>query len=84
MRTRSCVPSSLTRPDPAPRMHFVRTPDEQFADLPGLPYAPHYVDVDDFEGAKLRVAHIDEGPRDVQPVLLFHSEPSRSYLHCRL
>ena len=28
----------------------LRTPDERFADLPGYPFAPHYVDVPDGDG----------------------------------
>ena len=64
-------------------MEFVRTPDDRFEDLPGWPYAPHYVDVDPGDGSdtKLRVAYVDEGPRDAAPVLCLHGEPSWSYLY---
>ncbi len=27
-------------------MGIIRTPDERFQDLPGFPYAPHYIEVD--------------------------------------
>jgi haloalkane dehalogenase len=67
-------------------MEVYRTPDEAFADLPGYPFAPHYVEVDagDGSGATLRVHHLDEGPADAAPVLLMHGEPSWSYLYRRM
>ncbi len=58
-------------------MKVLRTPDERFADLPGFPFAPHYVDIAD----GLRVHFLDEGPADAAPVLLLHGEPSWSYLY---
>ena len=57
-------------------MDVLRTPDERFADLPDLPFAPHYVEVDG-----LRVHYLDEGPADAPVVLLLHGEPSWSYLY---
>ena len=61
-----------------------RTPDDRFANLPGFPYAPHYVD--DLPGYQgLRGAYIDEGPRDAgQTFLCLHGEPSWSYLYRRM
>ena len=44
-------------------MEALRTPDERFADLPGFPFAPHYVEVDAGDGS-LRVHYLDEGPAD--------------------
>ena len=67
-------PPILARP-----MNILRTPDERFADLPGYPFAPHYVDVDG-----VRIHHIDEGPRDGQVVLMLHGEPSWSYLYRKM
>jgi haloalkane dehalogenase len=60
----------------------LRTPDERFADLPGYPFEPNYVDV----GADpaLRVHYVDEGPRDGEVVLLLHGEPSWSYLYRKM
>jgi haloalkane dehalogenase len=55
----------------------LRTPDERFADLPGYPFEPHYVEIAD----GLRVHLLDEGPADAAPVLLLHGEPSWSYLY---
>lgn len=58
---------------------FVRTPEARFADLPDFPYDPHYQQVDG-----LRMAYIDEGPRDGQVVLLLHGEPSWSFLYRKM
>jgi haloalkane dehalogenase len=58
-------------------MQVLRTPDERFTGLPGYPFEPHYVQVDD----GLRVHYLDEGPADAAPVLLMHGEPSWSYLY---
>lgn len=60
-------------------MNVLRTPDERFADLPGYPFAPHYVDI-----GGLRMHYVDEGPRDGEPVLLLHGEPSWSYLYRKM
>ncbi len=57
-------------------MDALRTPDERFANLPGYPFAPHYLEIDG-----LRIHYIDEGPRDGAVVLLLHGEPSWSYLY---
>lgn len=62
-------------------MQTLRTPDERFADLPGYPFEPHYAEVDDTEGGRLRVHYLDEGPADAPPVLLLHGEPTWSYLY---
>ena len=62
-------------------MESLRTPDERFANLPGYPFAPNYVDVDDGEDGSLRVHYVDEGPRDGRVVLCMHGEPSWSYLY---
>ncbi|MGH9112942.1 MAG: haloalkane dehalogenase, partial [Acidimicrobiales bacterium] len=35
-------------------MDTLRTPDDRFADLPGYPFAPHYVDIADGDGGTLR------------------------------
>ena len=62
-------------------MKTVRTPDEQFADLPDYPFEPNYADIPDGDGGTLRVHYLDEGPADAAPVLLLHGEPSWSYLY---
>jgi len=61
-----------------------RTPDDRFENLPGFPWAPRYVDdLVGYEG--LRVAYLDEGPKDATEVFLcLHGEPSWSYLYRRM
>jgi haloalkane dehalogenase len=54
----------------------LRTPDVRFENLPDFPWAPRYVEV---EG--LRMAYVDEGPRDAPAVLMLHGEPSWSFLY---
>ena len=62
-------------------MEFVRTPDERFENLEDYSYSPHYLDIDDTEGGKLRLHYLDEGPRDGEIVLLMHGQPTWSYLY---
>ncbi len=60
-------------------MDILRTPDERFMNLPDYPFAPHYVQVDG-----LRIHYVDEGPREADPVLMLHGEPSWSYLYRKI
>lgn len=63
-------------------MELLRTPDDCFADLPGYPFAPHWVEVPTGDGDQtLRLHVVDEGPRDAETVLLLHGEPTWSYLY---
>ncbi len=55
----------------------LRTPEERFTALDGYPYAPHYTEI---EG--LRIHFLDEG--EGPPVVLFHGEPTWSYLYRKL
>lgn len=57
----------------------LRTPDECFANIVDFPYSPHYRTI-----GGLRIACIDEGPRDAAPVLLMHGEPTWSYLYRKM
>ncbi len=57
-----------------------RTPDERFENLKDYPFTPHYLEVDSQLG-KLRMHYVDVGPRDGDPILLMHGEPSWSYLY---
>lgn len=65
-------------------MKTLRTPDSCFANLPDYNFAPHYLMVDDSEGGELRVHYLDEGPKDADPVLLLHGEPSWCYLYRKM
>ena len=61
-------------------METLRTPDDRFTSLPGYPWEPAYVETSD----GLRVAVLDEGPRDAPIVLLLHGEPTWSYLYRKM
>ena len=57
------------------REGVLRTPDERFENLEGYPFRPNYMMIDD-----LRIHYLDEGPKDANPIILFHGEPTWSYL----
>jgi haloalkane dehalogenase len=59
----------------------LRTPDDRFTDLPDFGYQPQYATVPDGDGATLRMAWVEAGPADGEPVLLLHGEPSWSFLY---
>jgi haloalkane dehalogenase len=65
-------------------MEVLRTPDERFAGLLGFPFQPHYIEVAAGDGGTLRIHYLDEGPRDADPVLLIHGEPSWCYLYRKM
>jgi haloalkane dehalogenase len=57
-------------------MRVLRTPEDRFADLPDFAYAPRYAAV-----GGVRLAYVEAGPSDGEPVLLLHGEPSWSFLY---
>jgi haloalkane dehalogenase len=65
-------------------MQIVRTPDERFTDLPEFPYQPRYSEIDDGDGGRIRVAWVEDGPPEADPVLMLHGEPSWSFLYRRM
>ena len=60
-------------------MDALRTPDARFADLPGFPWSPQYL-----EWRGLRAHYLDEGPRDAPVLLCLHGEPTWSYLYRKM
>jgi len=61
----------------------LRTPEDRFSSLPGFPYeAVYFDDLPGYEG--LRMAAIDEGPKDAPVFLCLHGEPSWSYLYRKM
>lgn len=61
----------------------LRTPEARFVDLPDFDYVPRYIeDLPGYEG--LRMAYIDEGPRNGPVVLCLHGEPSWSFLYRKM
>ena len=65
-------------------MQSLRTPDERFAGLPEFPYPAKYCEVDDGEGGQLRVAWVEDGPAEADPVMMLHGEPSWSFLYRKM
>jgi haloalkane dehalogenase len=60
----------------------VRTAEARFADLGAdFAFTPRYLSVSDARLGPLRMAAIDEGPRDAPVALLLHGEPTWSYLY---
>ncbi|MHA1454218.1 MAG: haloalkane dehalogenase, partial [Promethearchaeota archaeon] len=53
-----------------------RTPEHRFKNLDNYPFTPNYITVND-----IRIHYVDEGPKDAEPILLMHGEPSWSYLY---
>lgn len=66
------------------REDALRTPEARFADLPGYPWAPHYLsDLPALAG--LRLHYLDEGPRDAPLTwLCLHGNPTWSYLYRKM
>ena len=68
----SClIPASAEELSPG----VLRTPDARFENLKDYPYKPNYMMIDG-----LRIHYLDEGPKDADPIILFHGEPTWSYL----
>jgi len=65
-------------------MKVLRTPEEQFENLPGYSYEPNYVCLSTEGDQELRLHYVDEGPRDGKVVLLMHGEPSWSFLYRKM
>ena len=65
-------------------MPDLRTPDERFADLPGFPFAAHYIE-DLAAAGGARIHYVDEGPASAGTVwLCLHGEPTWSYLYRKM
>ena len=61
-------------------MDIIRTPDERFTGLPDFAFAPHFAEIADGEGGRLQMHYVDEGPRDGQPVVMIHGNPTWSFM----
>jgi pimeloyl-ACP methyl ester carboxylesterase len=68
-------------------INALRTPDERFANLPGFPHAPHYVEgLGGYPGLRMHYADVDPAKRDheAQTFLCLHGEPSWAYLYRKM
>jgi haloalkane dehalogenase len=57
----------------------LRTPEERFQNLPEYPFKPNFLVINN-----IRIHYIDEGPKDSDPILLLHGEPSWSFLYRKM
>ncbi len=62
-------------------MKILRTPDSQFENLPDYDFEPTYTVITDDDGTDIRIHSVDVGPRDADPILLIHGNPTWSYLY---
>ena len=53
----------------------LRTPDENFKNIPNYPFKPNYLTIGD-----TRIHYLDEGPKDGKVIYLLHGQPTWSYL----
>ena len=65
-------------------MQILRTPAERFADIPDYPFAENWIEIDLGDGLTANQHYVDEGDKDAPPVLLFHGEPSWSFLYRKM
>lgn len=56
----------------------------RFANVPDYPFAENWLEIDLGEGHRGRMHYLDEGPEDAPPVLLYHGEPSWSFLYRKM
>lgn len=56
----------------------------RFADIPDFPFAENWLEIDLGEGHRGKMHYLDEGPVDAPPVLLYHGEPSWSFLYRKM
>ncbi len=73
-----CLMSFLANADEI-RPGVFRTPDERFENLPDFDFQPHYLEINGY-----RVHYLDEGPRDGDPILLLHGEPTWCFLYRKM
>lgn len=65
-------------------MKIISHDPARFAALPDYPFAENWMSIALGEGYSGRMHYLDEGPKDAPPVLLFHGEPSWSYLYRKM
>ena len=62
-------------------MKVLRTPDSQFENLLDYDFPPSYTTIQDVDGTHIRIHSVDVGPKDADPILLMHGNPTWSYLY---
>ncbi len=61
--------------------NVLRTPEERFEGLHDFAFAPHYLDVENADGEKLRMHYLDEGTDAHGTLVLFHGQGSWGYIY---
>lgn len=61
-------------------MKVLNTPEKHFENLPDYPFTPNYQEV----AKDLQMHYVDEGDKNATPILLFHGEPSWSFLYRKM
>ncbi|WP_298333622.1 haloalkane dehalogenase [uncultured Erythrobacter sp.] len=56
----------------------------RFADIPDYPFSENWQTIDLGEGYSGKMHYVDEGPNDAPTVLLYHGEPSWSFLYRKM
>lgn len=59
----------------------LRTPESHFHNISDYPFEAHYLTITDQILGDLRLHYVDTGPKDAQPVIMMHGEPSWSFLY---
>ena len=62
-------------------MKILRTPDSQFENLPDYDFEPSYTNIKDDDGTVIRIHSVDIGPKNADPILLMHGNPTWSFLY---
>ncbi|MFN2100622.1 haloalkane dehalogenase [Altererythrobacter sp. MF3-039] len=65
-------------------MQILSYDPKRFADLPDYPFFENWSEIDLGDGHMGRMHYLDEGAKDAPPVLLFHGEPSWSFLYRKM
>ncbi|MGB7419986.1 MAG: haloalkane dehalogenase [Erythrobacter sp.] len=65
-------------------MQILKADPTRFANLPDYPFEEHWTAIELGNGQKAQMHFLDEGPRAGPPVLLFHGEPSWSFLYRKM
>jgi len=65
-------------------MQVIKHNPARFSDIPDYPFAENWLTVDLGEGYSGQMHYIDEGPKEAPAILLFHGEPSWSFLYRKM